>query len=245
MAVARPRGPFVPLTPVFLPSNKTLTGRSVVLEKLEPKHTKGLFDLVGGYEPTRASLWDYMGDGPYTQLDVFEKSVSAKSASLDPFYFAIIDKRSLVPTSGKPIGYLTLMRITPEHLAIEIGNIMFSSAIQRTRGATEAFYLIARYAFEDLNYRRFEWKCDSLNAPSRSAALRLGFTFEGIFRQHMVVKGRSRDTAWFSIVRDEWDGSVKPALEKWLEERNFDESGNQKTNLQELRSSKVNRGSAL
>lgn len=236
MAVARPRGPFVSLPSALLPSNKTvLTGRTIVLEKLEPKHAKDLFNLVGSDDPAKTPLWDYMGDGPYTQLDAFEKNIAARSASLDPFFFAIIDKRSSMPTSGKPIGYLTLMRITPDQLTVEIGNIMFSAALQRTTGATEAVYLLARHAFEDLNYRRFEWKCDSLNAPSRKAALRLGFTFEGIFRQHMVVKGRSRDTAWFSIVRDEWDERIKVAMEKWLDEGNFDQDGNQKKTLQDLR----------
>jgi len=235
--MARPRGPLVSLPKALLPSNRAvLTGQTIALEKLEPKHAKDLFDLVGGDDATRASLWDYMGDGPYTELNAFEKAVAAKSASLDPFFFAIIDKRGSAATAGKPIGYLTLMRITPEMWGVEVGNVMYSPVLQRTTAATEAIYLLARYAFEELNYRRFEWKCDSLNAPSRRAALRLGFTFEGIFRQHMVVKGRSRDTAWFSIVRDEWDGSVKAALEKWLDEGNFDQDGNQKRTLQELRS---------
>lgn len=237
MTMARPRGPFVSLPPAFLPSNLTvLTGRTITLEKLQPKHAKDLFNLVGGEESAKVSLWDYMGDGPYAQLEEFEKNIAARSVSLDPFFFAIIDKRNSVPTSGKPIGYLTLMRITPEQWTVEIGNVMLSAALQRTTGATEAFYLLARHAFEDLNYRRFEWKCDSLNSPSRKAALRLGFAFEGVFRQHMVVKGRSRDTAWFSIVRDEWDSSVKSAMEKWLHGENFDENGNQKRALQDYRS---------
>lgn len=236
MAVARPRGPFVSLSPALLPSNKTaLSGRTITLERLQPKHAKDLFNLVGGDDPARKSLWDYMGDGPYAHLDQFERNIDAKSASLDPFFFAIIDKRSSVPTSGKPIGYLTLMRITPDHWTIEVGNVMLSAALQRTTSATEAFYLLARHAFEDLNYRRFEWKCDSLNAPSRQAALRLGFVFEGIFRQHMITKGRSRDTAWFSIVRDDWDDSVKSAMEKWLDPENFDENGKQKRGLQDYR----------
>lgn len=236
VTMARPRGPFVSLPPALLPSNKTvLTGRTITLEKLQPKHAKDLFNLVGGEEPAKTSLWDYMGDGPYAHLEEFERNIAARSASLDPFFFAIIDKRSSVPTSGKPIGYLTLMRITPEQWTVEIGNVMLSAAVQRTTGATEAFYLLARHAFEDLNYRRFEWKCDSLNSPSRKAALRLGFTFEGIFRQHMVVKGRNRDTAWFSIVRDEWDSGVKYAMEKWLDGENFDENGNQKKALQDYK----------
>lgn len=194
MAVARPRGPIVSLTKASLPSSQTsIPGRTILLEKLESKHAEDLFNLVGGADPASTSLWDYMGDGPYPQLDAFEKAIASKSASLDPFFFAIIDKRSEMPSFGKAIGYLSLMRITPEHLCIEIGNVMFSPALQRTARATEAIYLLARHAFEDLGYRRLEWKCDSLNTPSRQSALRLGHTYEGTFRQHMIVKGRSRD----------------------------------------------------
>lgn len=238
MAVARPRGPIVSLAKASLPSGQTkLSGRTILLEKLEPKHAKDLFNLVGGDDPARTSLWDYMGDGPYPQLDAFEKAIASKSASLDPFFFAIIDKRNAMPTFGKAIGYLSLMRITPEQLCIEIGNVMFSSALQRTVGATEAFYLLARHAFDDLGYRRLEWKCDSLNAPSRRAALRLGHQFEGIFRQHMIVKGRSRDTAWFSILKEEWQETITGAMEMWLDERNFREDGHQIKALQEFRTS--------
>ncbi|KAJ5127741.1 hypothetical protein N7448_008520 [Penicillium atrosanguineum] len=238
MAVARPRGPVVSLTKASLPSGQTsLHGRTILLEKLESKHVKDLFNLVGGDNPARTSLWDYMGDGPYPQLDAFEKAVASKSASLDPFFFAIIDKRSTMPTFEKAIGYMSLMRIIPEQLCIEIGNVMFSSALQRTVGATEAFYLLARHAFDDLGYRRLEWKCDSLNAPSRRSALRLGHTFEGIFRQHMIVKGRSRDTAWFSILKEEWQGSIAGAMKMWLDERNFREDGSQIKALQDFRTS--------
>ncbi|KAJ5194821.1 acetyltransferase GNAT family [Penicillium cinerascens] len=236
MAVARPRGPLVSFAKASLPSSQTiLQGRTVLLKKLEPTHAKDLFHLVGGDDPARTSLWDYMGDGPYPQLDAFEKNIASKSASPDPFFFAIIDKRSAMPSFGKAIGYLSLMRITPEQLCIEIGNVMFSPVLQRTVGATEAFYLLARHAFDDLGYRRLEWKCDSLNAPSRRSALRLGHTYEGIFRQHMIVKGRSRDTAWFSILKEEWNQTVAGAMEKWLDEANFRDDGSQIKTLQELR----------
>jgi RimJ/RimL family protein N-acetyltransferase len=236
MAVARPRGPIVSLTKASLPSSQTsLLGRTILLEKLEAKHAKDLFNLVGGADPARTSLWDYMGDGPYPQLDAFEKAIASKAASPDPFFFAIIDKRSEMPSFGKAIGYLSLMRITPEQLCIEIGNVMFSPALQRTVGATEAIYLLARHAFEDLGYRRLEWKCDSLNAPSRRSALRLGHTYEGTFRQHMIVKGRSRDTAWFSLLKAEWEDNVVGAMEKWLDKSNFREDGTQIKTLQEIR----------
>ncbi|PYH88710.1 acyl-CoA N-acyltransferase [Aspergillus ellipticus CBS 707.79] len=236
MPVARPRGPVISLTRALLPSGTPiLAGRTVSLEKLDSKHASDLFHRVGGSEPARTSLWDYMGDGPYSEADMFQTNIAAKSASPDPFFFAIIDRCPSLPSFGHPIGYLSLMRITPEHWTIEIGNVMFSSALQRTTGATEAIYLLVRHAFEDLNYRRLEWKCDSLNAPSRKAALRLGFQYEGVFRQHMVVKGRSRDTAWFSMLREEWDSGVKSAMEQWLAKGNFEDDGSQKKTLQNLR----------
>jgi RimJ/RimL family protein N-acetyltransferase len=122
------------------------------------------------------------------------------------------------------------MRIEPSHRCLEVGDILFAPALQRTRAATEAMYLMAAHAFDDLHYRRYEWKCDALNAPSRRAAIRLGFTFEGIFRRHMIVKGRSRDTAWFSIVDAEWPVR-KAEFERWLDPANFDADGRQRTSL--------------
>lgn len=175
-----------------------------------------------------------MPDGPYPDLPTFQTAITTKSTSTDPLFYAIIDAGKNTPTSGKPLGYITLMRITPAHLTIEVGNVMFSAALQRTTGATESVYLLIKHAFEDLGYRRVEWKCDALNGPSRRAAVRLGFTFEGVFRQHMVIKGRSRDTAWFSVLRDEWEGGVGGGLERWLEEGNFGEDGGQRRSLGEV-----------
>jgi Acetyltransferases, including N-acetylases of ribosomal proteins len=236
MAVARPRGPIVSLTKASLPSSQiSIPGRTILLEKLESKHAEDLFNLVGGADPASTSLWDYMGDGPYPQLDAFEKAIASKSASLDPFFFAIIDKRSEMPSFGKAIGYLSLMRITPEHLCIEIGNVMFSPALQRTARATEAIYLLARHAFEDLGYRRLEWKCDSLNTPSRQSALRLGHTYEGTFRQHMIVKGRSRDTAWFSSFEKEWEGQCSGSNGEVAGQEQFPRRRDQIKTLQEMR----------
>jgi hypothetical protein len=122
------------------------------------------------------------------------------------------------------------MRIKPAHRVIEVGNILYTPKLQRSLGATEAMYLMARHAFEELGYRRYEWKCNALNAPSRRAALRLGFTYEGTFRNHMIVKGRSRDTAWFSMLADEWPAR-KAAFERWLDPANFDEDGRQRLSL--------------
>jgi RimJ/RimL family protein N-acetyltransferase len=135
--------------------------------------------------------------------------------------------------SAKAVGWASYMRIEPAHRVIEVGNVMFSPALRRTTGATEAIYLMARNAFEALGYRRFEWKCNALNAASRRAALRFGFSFEGIFRQHMIVKGRTRDTAWFSMIDSEWP-KRKEAFETWLRPTNFDGEGRQKTSLSAL-----------
>jgi RimJ/RimL family protein N-acetyltransferase len=236
MAVLRPKGPLFSFTPALLPSNRTIAGRTISLEKLEVKHANDLFAHTGGDESTpNAPLWDYMFDGPYGDADKFKASIATKAASTDPFFFAIIDKRKNLPTFDKAIGYLSLMRIVPDHLSIEVGHVMYSPALQRTTGATEAIYLISQHVFQDLGYRRLEWKLNALNEPSHRAALRFGFTFEGTFRQHMIVKGRSRDTAWYSILKDDWDASLKGALEKWLDEKNFKEDGSQVKTLQELR----------
>ncbi|PWY68022.1 acetyltransferase, GNAT family [Aspergillus sclerotioniger CBS 115572] len=236
MAFPRERGALVSLTPALLPSHPTvLSGHFVRLERLESKHAADLFSLVGGTEPARTWLWDFLPDEPYDQLEAFEKILATRSTSTDPIFFAIIDRRSTAPTLEKAIGYVSLLRITPAHWTVEIGHVLFSSALQRTPGATEAIYLLARHALEDLNYRRVEWKCDSLNLPSRKAAERLGFTFEGTFRQHMVVKGRTRDTCWFSMLQSEWQEWVKDATEQWLDAGNFDEDGKQKKRLQDFR----------
>ena len=173
-------------------------------------------------------LWAYMSDGPYPDRAAFEAQLAVKAASEDPLYFALIEK-----SSGGPAGYASYLRITPAHGVIEVGNILYLPRFQRTPGATEAMYLMARYVFEDLGYRRYEWKCNALNAPSRRAALRLGFRFEGIFRQHMIVKGRNRDTAWYAMLDGEWP-LRKAHFEKWLDEGNFDAEGRQRVRLSEM-----------
>jgi RimJ/RimL family protein N-acetyltransferase len=235
MASLHPQGPLVPFTPALLPTSQTIPGRTILLEKLSPKHADDLFTLTGGLEPSKEALWDYLPDGPYPDAEAFKANISSKSTSTDPFFYAVIDKRNSLLTFGKAIGYLSFMRMTPDHLGIEIGNVLYSGALQRTTGATEAIYLLAQHAFHNLGYRRLEWKCNSLNEPSRRAALRLGFSSEGVFRQHMIVKGRNRDTAWFSILKDEWDTSLKAALEKWLDAGNFGADGGQIRSLQDLR----------
>lgn len=169
-----------------------------------------------------------MADGPYRDYETFEAAIRKKAESEDPLFFAIVD-----PRSGGALGYASFLRIEPNHRVIEVGSIVYSPALQRTPGATEAMYLMSRYVFEQLGYRRYEWKCHALNERSRRAALRLGFQFEGIFRQHMIVKGRNRDTAWFSMLDREWP-ERKQNFERWLAPENFDAHGRQQVSLSAL-----------
>ncbi|EAW11054.1 GNAT family N-acetyltransferase [Aspergillus clavatus NRRL 1] len=233
----RPVGPVVLLPPAKRPSPVTLEGRTTTLIPLRPDHAEQLFPLVGVNDEAKAALWDYMSDGPFSDESSFQAAITAKSTSSDPFYFVVIDNRDTT-TKGQALGYISLMNIIPQHLSIEIGNVLFSPALQRTTCATEAVYLLLKYTIEVLGYRRVEWKCNALNAPSRRAALRLGFTFEGVFRQHMVIKGRSRDTAWFSLLREEWEDAIKETMQAWLEESNFDQDGKQKKGLEGFRTRK-------
>src|SRR5580693_6257300 len=206
------------------PQRVTIEGRYVTIEPLDPaKHTEALWQGLGG--PANDSLWLYMPDGPFLDRAAFEAHMQAKAISEDPLFFAIVDKKT-----GLAVGRSTLMRIDPPNRVIEVGGIIFTGTLQRSRGATEAMYLLARYVFEDLGYRRYEWKCNALNEPSRRAALRLGFQFEGIFRQHMIIKGKNRDTAWFSMLDSEWPAR-KREFERWLDESNFDSEVIQKTRL--------------
>jgi len=206
------------------PERITLTGCTVRLEPLDPaKHADALWSGLGG--ASAENLWLYMPDGPFVERAVFDSHVQAKAESEDPLFFAIVDR-----ATDTAIGRATLMRIDPPNRVIEVGGIIYTPTLQRSRGATEAMYLFARYVFDDLGYRRYEWKCNALNERSRRAALRLGFTFEGIFRQHMIIKEKNRDTAWFSMLDSEWPAR-KREFERWLDESNFDAAGMQKTRL--------------
>ncbi|MDR3698454.1 MAG: GNAT family protein [Candidatus Sulfopaludibacter sp.] len=207
-----------------LPQRTAMAGRTVTLVPLDPEaHAESLFTKTHG--PGNEQLWQYMGDGPFPDRAAFDESLRRKAASEDPLFYAILDN-----AGGAAMGYASYLRIEPAHRCIEVGNIVYTPRLQRTTGATEAMYLMARYVFEDLGYRRYEWKCNALNAPSRRAALRFGFTFEGIFRQHMIVKGRNRDTAWFAMLDSEWP-SRKASFERWLSPENFDAAGRQKVRL--------------
>jgi RimJ/RimL family protein N-acetyltransferase len=223
-----PIDPVVDSHPAKRPEQATLEGRWVTLVPLNPnEHAKALYEGSNG-DAAREAVWTYLFDGPYKSLDEFRASLEAKARSTDPLFFAIIDN-----ASGRPVGYQTFLRIDPPNRVIEVGNILYTPAMQRTAGATEAQYLFAGYVFDALGYRRYEWKCNAHNAPSRRAAERFGFTFEGIFRQHMIVKGRNRDTAWFAMLDSEWPAR-KAAYERWLAPDNFDSGGRQKVALSAL-----------
>ncbi len=211
--------------PARPPSRAPLRGDTVVLEPLDPvRHGHELFTAAQGADET----WTYLPYGPFSSERDFIAWLEERAPLDDPLTFAIVDR-----ASGRASGVASLMSIVPEHGVIEIGHIWLSPALQKTRQATEAIYLMAKQAFE-LGYRRLEWKCDEQNAASRRAAERFGFVFEGIFRNHRVVKGRNRDTAWYSITDAEWP-SRNAAFEVWLAPANFDEEGRQRRSLAELR----------
>lgn len=210
--------PFPPRTPMM--------GRFVRLEPLDAqKHAADIFDANAGDD---GSGWTYMLNGPFPTLDEYRTWCEGASKIDDPLQFAIVDQ-----ASSKAVGTASFMRIDPNMGAIEVGNIKYSPKLQRTPLATEAMFLMMRRAFDELGYRRYEWKCDNLNEPSKKAALRLGFAFEGVFRNAVIYKGRSRDTAWFSITDTEWR-KLKAAYERWLAPENFGADGGQKLRLSEL-----------
>ncbi len=216
-------------TPAKRPDRTQLPGSTVRLEPLDPdKHGRLLF-AASHVDGAGELLFRYLPYGPFAGFDDFKTWLDQRAASNDPLFFCVVDGET-----GSPQGMASFMRMAPEHGVIEIGHIWFSPAIQRTRKSTEAIYLMARHAFDELGYRRLEWKCDAQNTPSRRAAERFGFTFEGVFRQHLVVKGRNRDTAWFSILDGEWP-PVRAAFEAWLAPENFDSEGRQRKSLSDMR----------
>ncbi|MBK8648450.1 MAG: GNAT family N-acetyltransferase [Gemmatimonadetes bacterium] len=220
-------GPPVSDHPAPRPVHVTLEGRFGRLRPIDPaRDTARLYALSHGAE--REALWAYLFTGPYADPQDFEAHVVTIAASLhDPVYWAVADR------NDDAVGWLSLMRIDTRHRVIEVGSILYTPAMQRTALATEAQYLLARHVFDDLGYRRYEWKCNDLNAPSKRSAARFGFTYEGLFRQHMLVKGRNRDTAWFAMLDHEWPAK-KAAYERWLAPGNFDADGRQRTRLGEV-----------
>ncbi|MEX3965709.1 GNAT family N-acetyltransferase [Paraburkholderia sp. EG286B] len=210
------------------PARVTIEGQFCRIEPIDlDRHAADLFEAYGTAADGRD--WTYLFAEPFTDFAAFREYLAKAAASSDPFHYAVIDR-----ASGKAVGTFALMRIEPVHGVIEVGSVTFSPRLKQTPLSTEAQYLLMRYVFDDLGYRRYEWKCDSLNAPSRKTALRLGFQFEGIFRQAIVYKGRNRDTAWFAIIDQDWP-LVKAAFEQWLSNENFDAQGRQRASLASLR----------
>ncbi len=210
------------------PERREHAGHLARLEPLDPaRHAADLY--AASHEvPGGERLWDYLPYGPFPSRRDFAAWLEDRARSADPLFFAIRDLRN-----GRALGMASFLRIAPEPATIEIGHIWFAPALQRTPAATEAIFLMLRHAFDDLGYRRVEWKCDALNAASRRAATRFGFSFEGIFYQHGVVKGHNRDTAWFSILDHEWP-ALRANVERWLAPENFDASGRQRSSLRAL-----------
>ena len=208
------------------PGPVSLEGRYGRVERLAQRHDKDLWEAVKGDD----TLWTYMsGYGPFADFAAFSKWIGSRPPLEDPYSYAIMEQ------SGRAVGISTLMEIKPAMRSIEVGHIVYSPVLQRTRLATEAQYLLARYVFETLRYRRYEWKCNALNAPSRRAALRYGFVYEVTLRQAMIAKGRNRDTVYFSMLDSEWPAR-KAAFEKWLSPENFDAAGKQRVSLAALNS---------
>ena len=209
------------------PDRTGLEGRYCRIEPLDPaRHGDSLF--AASMAPGAEERFRYLSDSPQDRQG-FQAWLEKAAASTDPLFFGVIDT-----ATGRCEGRQALMRIAPEHGVIEIGNVLWGPAMARSRVATEALFLHAHHVFETLGYRRFEWKCNALNAPSRRAAERFGFVYEGTFRQHMVQKGRSRDTTWFAMIDSEWP-RLRAAYEAWLAPENFDARAQQKVKLEDLR----------
>ncbi|WP_240200134.1 MULTISPECIES: GNAT family protein [Paracoccus] len=201
-----------------------IKGRHVVLERLDPhRHSEDMFAANQGQD----WVWDYLGYGPFADLPSYRDWQAGMAAKVDPFFYALRDA-----ATGEVGGLAAFLRIDPANGVIEIGHIEIAPLMQRTPAATEAISLMIGWAF-GAGYRRVEWKCDALNAPSRRAALRYGFIFEGVFRQHMIYKGRNRDTAWYAIIDQDWP-AVAHAHETWLAPENFDAQGRQRQSLSAL-----------
>jgi len=208
-----------------LPDDAPLLGRLVELRRLDPvAHADDLFAAQSAGDPR---LWSYLPYGPFADVSALSAHLRAQAVAEDPWFYAVV-------VDGAAAGVVSFLRGDAANGVIEIGHIWFGAALQRTPAATETVYLLARHAFDVLGVRRLEWKCDAANVRSRAAAERFGFTYEGTFRQHLIVKGRNRDTAWFSIVDGEWS-RVRAGFEAWLDPANFDASGAQRASLAALR----------
>ena len=211
------------------PPRTAMTGRFCTVAPLDPERHAG--ELLEAYaEDREGRLWTYLPRGPFASLEEYRHWAEEAAGLADPLTHAIIDN-----ATGKAVGTAAFMRIEPAVGVIEVGSLTYSPRLQRRPAGTEAMYLMMRRVFDELGYRRYEWKCNSLNAPSRAAALRLGFRYEGLFRQAMMTRGRNRDTAWFSMIDREWPAQ-RAAFERWLDPANFDADGQQRHSLASLRS---------
>ncbi len=209
----------------LIPARTNIVGKHVTLEPQNPdRHTAELFE-AGHSTPEGLAIWDYLAYGPWPDVDTYRATIRQQAGNFETIFFSIRSHET-----GKICGQASFLDIVPAMGQIEIGHIWFGPELQRTTGATEALYLMIKHAMDDLEYRRMEWRCNALNAKSRAAALRLGYRFEGIFHNHMISKGKNRDTAWYSILDDEWP-EVRAIIENWLDPANFDGDGKPKTSL--------------
>jgi RimJ/RimL family protein N-acetyltransferase len=226
----QPLGEPVSFTSAKRPGPTELRGSHVMLRPIDPDRDAGPL-YAASHAPTGdPTIWTYLYDGPYADLDSFRRSLSEQARRHDYVFYTVTRAHD-----GEPLGIVSYLAIVPEHGVIEIGNIWFGPELKRTPAATETIFLLARHAFDDLGYRRLEWKCNALNQPSRRAALRFGFHFEGVFLNHRVVKGRNRDTAWFAVTDQRWP-ALRTAFETWLDPANFDANGAQRLRLGDLTS---------
>jgi RimJ/RimL family protein N-acetyltransferase len=210
------------------PTHTELRGVFILLRPIEAEADAGPLYAVSHSPNGDPAIWTYLPDGPYESAEHLRQTLSWAKASSDPLYFTLVRL-----ADERPLGWVSYLRVTPEFGVIEIGHIWFAPELQRTAGATEAIYLLIRHAFDDLGYRRVEWKCDALNAASRRAAERFCFIFEGVFRKHQIVKGRNRDTAWYAITDNDWP-TIRAGFQSWLAPANFDSEGRQICSLAEL-----------
>ena len=215
-----------PLPAGSTPDMRPLHGLWMMLEPVSAtRHAKSLYESFADSDPD-GRVWTYLGYGPWQSFEQFATWLREREASRDPWFYAFVNRHT-----GKAVGMGSFMRCDAPNGVIEIGHIWMSPGLQKTREATESIFLMIRHCFDDLGVRRLEWKCDALNAPSRKAAERFGFTFEGIFRQHLIVKGRNRDTAWYAMLDKDWP-RFRKAFETWLSPDNFNAKGEQKAKLQ-------------
>ncbi|KAI3628915.1 hypothetical protein CBS14141_000618 [Malassezia furfur] len=217
----------VDATPSPFPRLESIRGRHITLYPLEEKHDEILFETVG--DPVKNDLWSYIPIGPYRTLDEWKQQQKAFREADDQQMYVIVSNQD-----QSILGTIGIIAIRPKHRVLEIAYVMFSQKMQRTCAGTESVFLLLKTCIDDFHYRRVEWKTNNLNEKSKSAALRYGFTFEGIFRRHYIIRGHNRDTAWFSIIDEDWP-KLRVAFEKWLDPSNFDADGKQKHTLAELR----------